>query len=202
MQVLCILRTKPRSDFTWHKVSCKALFSVSSQISCIFSKNEPFFKMKIYWHGSIVFWQAIVHIQRYQHLTGMKSSIFWDITCVVCWKSTDTSDNTSCPPSRLKSTPSKETSMKLAASKQWLCLLAKVYSSNLTMDVTHFSETSTDFQWTTWYYTPEDKTVHNQWCMNLKSCITGISAYSDYMIVANTIDSQKLEDYDNANKLP
>jgi hypothetical protein len=106
----------------WHKVSCKALFSVSSQISFIFPPNEPFFRTKIYQHGSPVFWQATVHIQRHQLLTGMKSSIFWDVTCVVCWKSTDTSDNTSCPPSRLKSKPSRETSMKLAGSKQAMAM--------------------------------------------------------------------------------
>jgi hypothetical protein len=70
------------------------------------------------------------------------------------------------------------------------------------MDMTHSSETSTDFQRTIRHYNPEDKTPHNHWCMNFKSCITGISAYSDYKTVANAIDSQKLEDYDNANKLP
>jgi hypothetical protein len=28
-----------------------------------------------------------------------------------------------------------------------------------------------DFQWTTWYYIPEDRTLHNCRCVNLKSYI-------------------------------
>jgi hypothetical protein len=36
------------------------------------------------------------------------------------------------------------------------------------------SETSVDFQWTTWRYIPEDSIIHNHRCENLKSYIIEI----------------------------
>jgi hypothetical protein len=36
----------------------------------------------------------------------------------------------------------------------------------------------------------------------MRQRITGVSAYFDYMRVANTIDSQKSEDHDITDKLP
>jgi hypothetical protein len=45
------------------------------------------------------------------------------------------------------------------------------YPSNLKMEATCSSETSADFQWTTWGYTPEDRTLHNHRCENLISYI-------------------------------
>jgi hypothetical protein len=43
------------------------------------------------------------------------------------------------------------------------------YSSTLKMEATCSSETSVDFQRTTQRYNPEDKTLHNHRCENLKS---------------------------------
>jgi hypothetical protein len=37
------------------------------------------------------------------------------------------------------------------------------------MEVMSSSETSVDFQRTTWHYTKEDRTIHNHRCENLKS---------------------------------
>jgi hypothetical protein len=42
-------------------------------------------------------------------------------------------------------------------------------SSTLKIEVTCFSEMSVDFQWTTWHYIPEDRTLHNHCCENVKS---------------------------------
>jgi hypothetical protein len=39
----------------------------------------------------------------------------------------------------------------------------------LKIEVIYSSETSVDFQWTTWCYIPEDGTLHNHCCENLKS---------------------------------
>jgi hypothetical protein len=43
------------------------------------------------------------------------------------------------------------------------------YSLILKMEATCSSETSVDFQWTTQYYIPQDKTLHNHHYENLKS---------------------------------
>jgi hypothetical protein len=51
-----------------------------------------------------------------------------------------------------------------AGSKQ-----SSAYSLTLKMEATYSSETSDDFQWTTWHYIPEDKTLHNHCCKNLRS---------------------------------
>jgi hypothetical protein len=45
------------------------------------------------------------------------------------------------------------------------------YSSTLKMKVTCSSETSVDFQQTEWHYIPEDRTLHNHHCENVKSYI-------------------------------
>jgi hypothetical protein len=131
----------------------------------------------IYRHGSIVIWQAVAHTQRHQHITDMKSSIFWDIS-----QSQPTFQrNMSSPPSGLKSKPNKKLAWsRQQASKQRLSLQPWWWKWHIP-------------QWTTWHSIPEDRTLHNHWCKNLKSCITGISAYFDYMTVANTTDSQVVE---------
>jgi hypothetical protein len=49
------------------------------------------------------------------------------------------------------------------------------YSLNLKMKLTCSSETLVDFQWTTWNYISENKTVHSHCCENLKS-------YTEYYI--------------------
>jgi hypothetical protein len=45
------------------------------------------------------------------------------------------------------------------------------YSLALKMEATCSSETSVDFQQTTQHYIPEDSTLHNHHCENLKSYI-------------------------------
>jgi hypothetical protein len=51
-------------------------------------------------------------------------------------------------------------------SKPIYCL---AYSSILKKDATWSSETSVDFQWTTYRYVPEDRALHSHRCANLKS---------------------------------
>jgi hypothetical protein len=46
-----------------------------------------------------------------------------------------------------------------------------VYSSTLKMEAIYSSETSVDSQRTEGRYIPEDRTLHNYRCENLKSCI-------------------------------
>jgi hypothetical protein len=45
------------------------------------------------------------------------------------------------------------------------------YSSTLKMEATCSSEMSLDFQRTTRCYIPEDRTLHNHRCENLRSCV-------------------------------
>jgi hypothetical protein len=45
------------------------------------------------------------------------------------------------------------------------------YSLTLKMEVRCSSETSVDFQWTTWRYIPKGRALHNHHCENLKSYI-------------------------------
>jgi hypothetical protein len=59
-----------------------------------------------------------------------------------------------------------------------LCLLptltlvpCSAYSVTLKMEAIYSSETSVYFQRTTWCYIPEDRTLHNHSCENLKSYI-------------------------------
>jgi hypothetical protein len=61
--------------------------------------------------------------------------------------------NTSPPFSGLKSKPSKQAASKVS------CL---AYSSTLKMEVT-CSETLAVFQWTTWHYIPENRTLWNKY---------------------------------------
>jgi hypothetical protein len=52
-----------------------------------------------------------------------------------------------------------------------------------------FSETSIHFQWTTWCYIPEDSTLHNHRCENLKSYKVAI--YSSEMLVSTYQTAQQ-----------
>jgi hypothetical protein len=54
----------------------------------------------------------------------------------------------------------------------WFTLVScLIYSSTLMMEGKCSSETSVDFQWTTQHYIPEDRTLQNHCCENLKSYI-------------------------------
>jgi hypothetical protein len=57
-------------------MSHKALFSVSSQISFIFTPHKLFFRTHIYQRGTVVktvSLQATAHVRRHQHITGMSA---------------------------------------------------------------------------------------------------------------------------------
>jgi hypothetical protein len=90
----------------------------------------------------------------------------------------------------------KLTSVTYAAGLQktlWNVQLSKCFhavfllaSSTLMMEATCSSETSVDFQRTTRRYIPEDRTLHNHWCENLKSyyiwnCLFLQHAYPDLL---------------------
>jgi hypothetical protein len=68
------------------------------------------------------------------------------------------------PPSSGLKNETEETSMKTGG----MVISGLAYSSALKLEETYSSET-VDFQWTTWCYIPEDRTLHNHCCENLKS---------------------------------
>jgi hypothetical protein len=74
--------------------------------------------------------------------------------------------NMSPPSSQLKNKPSRALALLLARFMQISCL---AYSVTVKMGATYSSEMSVDFQRTTWRYIPEDRTLHNHRCENLKS---------------------------------
>jgi hypothetical protein len=51
------------------------------------------------------------------------------------------------------------------------------YSSILKMEAIYSSETPVDTQRTTWCYIPEDGTLHNRRCENLKSYIRWLTVF-------------------------
>jgi hypothetical protein len=53
----------------------------------------------------------------------------------------------------------------------FMLVSCSVYSMTLTKEAICSSETSIDFKRATWCYIPEDSTLHNQHCENLKSYI-------------------------------
>jgi hypothetical protein len=63
--------------------------------------------------------------------------------------------STSSPSSGMKSKPSKKPALLAACFMLFSCL---AYYLTLKMEVTRFSDMSVIFQWTTWYYIPEDRT--------------------------------------------
>jgi hypothetical protein len=67
---------------------------------------------------------------------------------------------------RVEELAKQENSMKQVASRALLrsCL---AYSSTLKMEVTHSSESLVDFQWATWCFIPEDRTLHDHPSENL-----------------------------------
>jgi hypothetical protein len=59
----------------------------------------------------------------------------------------------------------------------------KAYFSTLKMEVIYFSEMSVDFPRTTRRYIPEEGTLHNHRCENLKSYIlAGVCGYWNKLI--------------------
>jgi plasmid replication initiation protein len=60
------------------------------------------------------------------------------------------------------------------------------YSSTLKIEKTHSSETVANFEWTTWCYIPEDRTLHNHHCENLKSYIINMVVLQTSYILPQT----------------
>jgi hypothetical protein len=92
------------------------------------------------------------------------SSIFWDIT--------------PCSPLRVNRRFGgiyRLHTAELCLPPAFTLVSCSAYSSTLKMEAICFSETSVDFQRTTWRYIQEDSTLHNQRCENLKSYIFKIS---------------------------
>jgi hypothetical protein len=92
---------------------------------------------------------------------SLKSYIFWDITRVACWKSTEVSEEHVTSIFRIEEYAKEENNMKQAASSTLVSCLA--YSSSLKMEVTCSSEMSVDFQQTT-MRPVRDGALHNHRC--------------------------------------
>jgi hypothetical protein len=88
-------------------------------------------------------------LQLYSQLQYIKSSVFWDIR----------------PCSPLKVNRRSRGTCHFHLHVKFLL----GFSSTLRMEATCSSETSVDSQRTTWRYIPEDRTLHNHRCENLKS---------------------------------
>jgi hypothetical protein len=46
----------------------------------------------------------------------------------------------------------------------WMLISCLAYSLALKMEITYSSEILVNFQWTTWYYIPEDRTLNGKKC--------------------------------------
>jgi hypothetical protein len=57
----------------------------------------------------------------------------------------------------------------LQSSSAFTLISYLAYSLTLKMEATCSSKMSVDFEWTTQRYIPEDRTLHNHCCENLKS---------------------------------
>jgi hypothetical protein len=61
------------------------------------------------------------------------------------------------------------------------------YYSNLKMEAAHSSENSIDFQRTKRYYIPEDRTVHNHRCENLKFYMDNVMLVYEWTIATSLL---------------
>jgi hypothetical protein len=61
---------------------------------------------------------------------------------------------------------------RLCLPHAFMLISCLAYFSTLKMEAACSSETPVDFQRTTWRYIPEDRTLHNHRCENLKSLIS------------------------------
>jgi hypothetical protein len=97
--------------------------------------------------------------------SNMESSVFWIITLCSSLKVNGRFGGT-CHLHLHSRRISHARNQHEAGSRQSSCL---AYSSTLKMEATCSSETSVDFKLTTWRCKPEDITLHNRRCENLKS---------------------------------
>jgi hypothetical protein len=97
-------------------------------------------------------------IRKLENAIKTKGSIFWDVKpCNPLKVNRRFGGNMACPSSRSKNKRNKKPVWKQVAT--------------LKVETACSSETSVDFQRTTWRYIPEDRTIHNNWCENLKNVI-------------------------------
>jgi hypothetical protein len=91
--------------------------------------------------------KTCLRVRNHQTVTEMKSTIFWDIT------------------------PSTPLSVNRRSGGTYRLHLQgrKKVQQETSVEAICSSETSVDTQRTTWCYIPEDGTLHNQCCKNLKS---------------------------------
>jgi hypothetical protein len=87
----------------------------------------------------------------------------------------------SIPSSGSKNKPSKKPSWKQVASRTFAFTLVSfsAYSPTLKIEATCSSEMLVHFQRTTWRYVPEDRTLHNHGCKNLKSYTVSVASSLD-----------------------
>jgi hypothetical protein len=96
----------------------------------------------------------------------MKSSIFWGLMLCSPSKVNQRSGRTCCLHLQGQRISQARNEGEAACS---VCYLLHAWLMALKMDVTCSSETSVNFQQTTWGYILEDRTLHNHHCENLKS---------------------------------
>jgi hypothetical protein len=120
------------------------------------------------WSSSLTLSQTM-HTQLNRFL--LKSSIYWDITLSSPLKFNWCISQTCC--FQLQGWRiSQARNQHEAGSKQCFMLVSCLsYSLTLKMEVICSSGTSVDFQWTTWWYVPEDRTIHSHYSENLKSYV-------------------------------
>jgi hypothetical protein len=105
--------------------------------------------------------------------------------------------NMSPPSSGSKNKPSKKPASEQVASRTLTLVSYSAYSSTLEMEATCFSETSAHFQRATRRYIPEDRTLHNHRCKNLRSY--GVRRdYGEYETIKRALEQ---EERDNIERL-
>jgi hypothetical protein len=102
----------------------------------------------------VVVFQLVIGNDLFNQLHSMKSSVFQDITLGTPLKVNWHFEGTCCKESLL------------AACFMLSCL---AYFSALKIESTYSSKLLLDIWWTMWCYIPEDRTLHNLHCENLKS---------------------------------
>jgi hypothetical protein len=115
----------------------------------------------------------------------LKSAIIRDIVPCGLWKSTDVQEEHIASNFRVEEYAKQETSMKSGGKQSHFHTVSCLaYSSTLKMEATYSFEMSVDFQWTTLHYIPEDSTIHNYCCENLRSYILFLTVFIQISLIA------------------
>jgi hypothetical protein len=84
----------------------------------------------------------------------------------------------------------------LKGQASFMLVSSLAYSSILKMEASCPSKTSLDFQQTIWRYVPEDRTLHNHQCENLKFCTNNTipdCIYLKYTMIPKALFSEFLD---------